>query len=540
MATLKEAIQYASQNPSSDFAKFLEKRITSGQADQEAVSEGIDINPLKKTLRSRGMEASSVLAKEKAIQGNQFEEAEKPTSFLGKARDFAAKIVGGGELARGAGMALAAPSVQKNIDETIDNLTSQQTSLIKQLKEKRMAGEDTTQIMTALKLNRDEFEKIADTSSDFAEALPTSKQVIGSGARLAGTLAGGAIASKAAGLTGAGTGTTILGGAARGAGAGAITGATEGAIQGAGIAAEADLPTGELLMSGALGAVGGAVTGGVLGGAIGGVQGGLAGRKIRLEDFSKQLAQEPLTKKAKVEALTQGRLKDPKLFQKAEIAYSKRDTNLADSIDDVVSPKASIGENIDAIRLKLNRTNSGIEDYITNNKVPFNKNQLKTKLIEGKGDLEFIFTSDETAEKTYNAVANAMMKEVKSGDTLGLFKARQNFDKLPAVKKLLESDRLGENTRKEIVLQIRKMANEYIASQLPKENAYRSNLLKEHYMIEALGNIADKSANIIGKNKLQLLNEKYPALKWVVGAGATGLLARGGVGVGGAVIGSTD
>ncbi len=43
---------------------------------------------------------------------------------------------------------------------------------------------------------------------------------------------------------------------------------------------------------------------------------------------------------------------------------------------------------------------------------------LKSKLIEGKGDLEFIFTSDSNAEKTYDAVSNSLMKEVKSGDTL--------------------------------------------------------------------------------------------------------------------------
>ena len=97
------------------------------------------------------------MLKEKAVTGNQFKEAEKPQTFLGKARNFAAKIVGGGEVARGAGLALAAPSVQRNIDETIDNLTSQQTQIIKELREKRAKGEDTTALTTALKLNRDEL-----------------------------------------------------------------------------------------------------------------------------------------------------------------------------------------------------------------------------------------------------------------------------------------------------------------------------------------------------------------------------------------------
>ena len=540
MATLKEAIQYASQNPTSQFAKFLEARVMSGQADIEAQQEGIDLTTIKRTLKAKGTEASSIIAKEKAVTGNQFKEAEKPQTFLGKARNFAAKIVGGGEVARGAGLALAAPSVQRNIDETIDNLTSQQTQIIKELREKRAKGEDTTALTTALKLNRDELEKIADTASDFADTMPNTKQVVGSAARLAGTAVGGTIAKQAMGLTGAGTATTIAGGVARGAGAGAIAGGVEGAIQGTGIAAEADLPTSELISSGALGAVGGALTGGAIGGAIGGIQGGLAARKIRIENFSKQLAQEPMTKKAKIEALTQGRLKDPSLFKKAEIALSNRDLELADAIDDVVSPKATIGENIDAIRLKVNRTNAGVEDYITQNKTPFNMKQLKSKLIDGKSDLEFIFTSDSNAEKTYNAVSNALMKEVKSGDTLGLFKARQSFDKLPAVQKELQRNTLGENTRKEIILQVRKMANEYIASTLPKDNPYRANMLQEHYMLEALSNIAEKSQNIVGKNKLQIITEKYPILKWLVGGTATAAAGGAGIGVGGALIGSSD
>lgn len=48
MANLKEAIEYASKNPQSDFAKALTVRIQSGMADQEAQSLGIDLNPVKR------------------------------------------------------------------------------------------------------------------------------------------------------------------------------------------------------------------------------------------------------------------------------------------------------------------------------------------------------------------------------------------------------------------------------------------------------------------------------------------------------------
>lgn len=47
MANLKQAFEYASQNPTSDFAKNLEKLATSGALDGEAKKYGIDLTPFK-------------------------------------------------------------------------------------------------------------------------------------------------------------------------------------------------------------------------------------------------------------------------------------------------------------------------------------------------------------------------------------------------------------------------------------------------------------------------------------------------------------
>lgn len=44
MATLKDAIDYARNNPNSDFARQLQERITSGAADQDALKENIDLS----------------------------------------------------------------------------------------------------------------------------------------------------------------------------------------------------------------------------------------------------------------------------------------------------------------------------------------------------------------------------------------------------------------------------------------------------------------------------------------------------------------
>jgi len=166
--------------------------------------------------------------------------------------------------------------------------------------------------------------------------------------------------------------------------------------------------------------------------------------------------------------------------------------------------------------------------------------------MTGKDELDLIFASDATAERTYNAVADAFMKNISKKDTLGLFEARQTFDRVPAIKKLLDSAALGENARKEIVLSVRRAANEYIANQLPQGNIYKVAMKSESYMLEALGNLAEKAESVIGKNKLQIITEQYPALKWLIGGIAGGLTyylggrLAGGVGAGGAIIGSSD
>ena len=47
MANLKQAFEYASQNPDSDFAKNLEQLAASGSLDGEAKKYGVDLGPFR-------------------------------------------------------------------------------------------------------------------------------------------------------------------------------------------------------------------------------------------------------------------------------------------------------------------------------------------------------------------------------------------------------------------------------------------------------------------------------------------------------------
>lgn len=240
------------------------------------------------------------------------------------------------------------------------------------------------------------------------------------------------------------------------------------------------------------------------------------------------------------QAIRQGRVTEPTLLRKAKILPSKTEQDLAEAVKEFVVPNKTVLQNTDAIDKGIRNINRGVKEYVTQHKVPFNANQLKSQLNAGKDELKLVFASDTTAEKTYNAVVDEFMKHVKSGDTIGLLDARQSVDKIPAIKKLLSSQGLGENVKREVVLTVRRMANQYISDLLPKGNAFKESLLKQSRMIEALENIAEKNRDVIGKNNLQILAQRYPMLKFAIGATAAGAVGAAGLGLGGAIIGSTD
>lgn len=418
-----------------------------------------------------------------------------------------------------------------------------QDNMRRRIQEKRDRGEDTSRLINALKTLDSEvnFHEILNESTGNSYNK-TAKQIYGEGLGVAtdligaGALPGGlGAATKAKGL---------WQGIKTGAKAGAIGGSIFGGSQGVARSAQANKSAGEIVGSGLRGGVEGGVLGGVIGGAIGGISGGIAGRAEKVakskEGYVLDLVSPKTNKVVSEQAIREGRVTEPGLLGRSKIIPSTKDYRIADAVDNYVSPKKTTLQNVDAINQGVDEINTGVKRLITSKKVPFNTNQLQSRLNSVRDESKLVFASDATAERTYDAVVAEFMKHVKSKDTLGLFEARQIFDKVPAIKKLLQSEGLGENVKKQIVLDIRRAANEYIASQLPANNPYRALLRQESLMLEAVGNIAEKSASTIGKNKLQILTSKYPIMKWLIGGAATGVVGGAGIGVGSSIIGSTD
>jgi len=274
----------------------------------EFISRGYDLE---------GLDSNAVRQQQTlntARQTNQFEQTQEDRdnrSFLGKTRDVAGSIVGGDKLAEGAGQALATSDsflakgirgvdsfvrgrgfntsgVQDGLEEAQKNTDRLIGETITRLKEARKAGdqESVLRFNTQLKNLTLDSATSADASTDFTDSLATNREVIGSATRLAGTLAGGAIAggtSKALG------GTT---GIAQGLKVGAAAGAVEGSVQVLGMGIEDN----ELNAAGiAKSTAGGAIFGGVTGGVVGGVTGGFSARAARKKELKELITNGTLT-----------------------------------------------------------------------------------------------------------------------------------------------------------------------------------------------------------------------------------------------------
>lgn len=245
----------------------------------------------------------------------------------------------------------------------------------------------------------------------------------------------------------------------------------------------------------------------------------LATRKaVRVEKkLTKQLdeatgiASESLNKKGREQAVEESRVfKEKGIVGRIGVKASEREKQLAGAIQPLVAEGKISGkkfpfENVQPIKEEIAKTNQEILDLIGQNKTPFNENQLRAKLLEPKGDLNVVFSTDPTIERTYNALVDAFVQSVDGGDTLKLFKGRQDFDKIPAVKKLLDGMKKnpnGESLRREAVTSLRKAANNFAADLLEKRvpgggKIVLDKLRKEHLMFEVINNLGAKGAPLI-------------------------------------------
>jgi hypothetical protein len=392
MANLKEAFQYASQNPNSDFANNLKQMASSGALNVEAKKYGIDLTP---------------------FQPQPVEQPKPQESIPEKIAGF----TGGKTIAQGLGQTLANPEIAKQQEQALNDAIKQQGELLKRKKEITDLGGDTSHIDKGLEYNKQNLETISSGMEGLLNQKGiTGKQVAGDALQLGTTIASVGSYSKA-GLVGekamtsglqkaipsavgkVAEATTIGQGIKQGAIQGAKAGTVFGASSGVSGALKENKNAGEIAQAGLGGAIQGGATGAVLGGVIGGVTGGIKARANKETNFAKDLVSPKMTEEVKQQALREGRVTEQGLLSAGKITPSKRDVQLSEAVKDFVSSKKTPIQNLDSISKGVSEINTGVKAYVAENKVPFNTNQLRTQLNNGKEELNLIFASDKQAEK---------------------------------------------------------------------------------------------------------------------------------------------
>lgn len=342
------------------------------------------------------------------------------------------------------------------------------------------------------------------------EAPTTARDVIRDVGRVAETAAlgiGGGAATTA--------GRQILGQTVRGAAPTATRTAIRGGVRagalgggGAEVARTGEIRPVDIGVSAGVGAAAGGVLGAV-GGRLGeAITRGVARRlpvrargvqRIRFQD-ALDITRPRLTKGEQIQAVARGRGEQGGIAgfrQRPTLRPSRRDEEVARSVQNIVRKNNSEVQNIQAINNRVTELDQSLVNALERNNAIFNRKQLATRLNKAKQESRVIFAGDKALENRYNAVINELMRNIRSKNISGLFRARKDFDAVVRQKfpRTFSGD-ASDNVTRNAILDVRREVNEFIASRLPAGNEFKEILRTEHLMLEAAENIAENAINL--------------------------------------------
>lgn len=253
-------------------------------------------------------------------------------------------------------------------------------------------------------------------------------------------------------------------------------------------------------------------------------------------DFAFEAATPKITQKTAVQAAKRGErgVTEPTLFKAGEFVLTPRQELIQKAVSPIVQDAGSPIEATTRILTRIGELDARATKLVSEVNPIFNRNQLRTFLGKVKDENKLVFASDPQAEKIYDAAIDALVTEVKQGNASSLFEARKAFDKLPAVRKLLESAPAGENLRRAAVLDVRRAANDFLEEIVPEGSEFRALLKEESLLFDAVENLAVKYGKTeLTKSKIRQMLDKVPIVKGilanVLGGGVAGGIVRGGI-----------
>jgi len=500
MANIRQAFEYASKNPNSDFAKNLDKLVASGSLNVEAQKNGIDLTPFK---------PQPVV--------------EAPKRTLGeKVLDF----TGGKEISQGLGQAFANPEIAKQQEAVQTQQMDIQGNLIKAIKAKRATGEDATKLEKAL---ADLNIQISDTGNQTGELLNqkglTTKQVLGDALQLGTTVA--SVGTFGAGAEGLATGTlgkatpsavsgmakaTSFGqGLAQGAKTGAISGGTFGTATGISQGLQKDKDLGGIVKEGITTGIGGAVTGGILGGVIGGVSGGIRGAKIKKSEAYLDAVTpntKDLTPTEYEKLLNQGKITPKTSTSPAKYVLSDGEKEIAKKYKSILTNDPV--KNTERIADEISKKDTEVGQFLKKNNGIFNKGELKNSLTLKLENIDDLTVDEKRLAKLKKATIDNFMKGLEKNDMETLWKSRKEFDR--TIEKAFSGSPTLQNTIKK---EFRNGIQDFIAERTP-DNTYKGFMKDMSELFNLKDVVNTKAVKEKGLNALQVWIKRNPTKAKVI------------------------
>ena len=485
---LQQGIERAKVNPNSPFAVELRRRIEEGRYDSQLSSLGI-VRPVR-------------------TEGTFSEPEQEKKGFGAKLRDFAVDVVGGRKLAEGAGLALASGDVQGGLSESQQGLSDMQSRLLKRIRERRDAGEDTSRLEGALTQSRQLSEYLSGLQDDFVESLPSNREVVGSSVRLAGTLI---VPQLTKGIVGAAKSAETIGaGIKAGATGGAIAGGIEGGVQGLGEGVEKGGVVSKTLGGVAIGAG----VGGLLGGIFGGVSGARASKEAR--EASKVIdrltpSAEELSPKQYGEALRRGRIVPATNTTPARYVLSQNEAEVALKYKNLVEKDPA--KTIINLGNQIGRSSEDVGAFLQKNNGIFNDGELRNAIAKNMDEVVDIVAPEQQVTAAKDKLVQAFIDSVDKNDMYSLWRARINFDSQ------IESAFRGSPTlQKDVKLALRNAVQDFIADRTA-DTTY-SAAMREMSTLYRLQDVVErKGLNQRGMTLIQRAINNNPrtaaALKWL-------------------------
>lgn len=218
-----------------------------------------------------------------------------------------------------------------------------------------------------------------------------------------------------------------------------------------------------------------------------------------------------LTAKETEQALSEGRGKTSKILGKTTIQPNKRLTDVAKSVEGVVSKSNTGAQNISNIKTALGKEADTLAKSIENVKQPVSDKGVKTFLdnVEKPIEIEADATQSRKFDITKNALTRIIAKNEKT--VSGLLKSRKEFDALVSKEFPNLYDRANAPWRS-AVTGMRNALNDAIEANLPDGFGYKESLRKQSLMYEAIDNIAGSSGEEIGTNRFTRFGQRHPII----------------------------